>query len=124
MPSVRDLLLTPIQMPTEVVALPELGDGVSVTVKGMSTRERGAFEQQFLKKGAIDPLKSKQARERMLIACCVDDQGNRMFTLDDVSQLSLQPVALLDRIYAACGRVNGINAEEDVEKNSEPTGDA
>lgn len=120
--SIRDLLLKPVALPEEVVPLPELGDGVSVRVRGMNTKEKGAFEMQFVKKGETDPVKIKQMRERLIVACCIDDAGNRIFSPDDVAQLGLQSVAVIDRIVDACKRVNG--DAKDAEKNSESTADA
>lgn len=119
--SVRELLLKPISMPEEVVDLPELGEGVSVRVRGMNAKEKGAFDMQFVKKGEHDVAKQRQIRERMIVACCVGDDGNRLFSVDDVAQLGLQSVAILDRIFEACQRVNGDT--KDAEKNSEPTGE-
>jgi hypothetical protein len=119
--SVRDLLLKPLETPREVVQLPELGDGVSITVKGMNAKEKGAFEMQFVKKGEHDVAKQRQMRERMLVACCVDDSGSRIFTAEDVAALGLQSVFLIDRIFAACKRVNGDDEAEDAEKKSDLT---
>jgi len=117
--NVRELLLKPLETPTEVVQLPELGDGVSVTVKGMNAKEKGAYDMQFVKKGEHDVARQRQMRERMLVACCIDDNGNRLFTADDVAALGLQSVFLIDRIFAACKRVNG--DDEDAEKKSDQT---
>ncbi len=118
--SVRDLLLKPLETPREVVQLPELGEGVSIIVKGMNAKEKGSFEMQFVKKGEHDVVKQRQMRERMLVACCVDESGSRIFTTEDVAVLGLQSVFLIDRIFAACKRVNGDDAE-DAEKKSDPT---
>lgn len=124
MSSAREWLLTPITMPTEAVPLPEWGADASVTVRGMNAKEKGAFEMQFVKKGEHDIAKQRQMRERMIVACCIDEAGQRLFTLDDIPTLGLQAVSILDRIYEACARVNGKGDSESVEKNSGPTEDA
>jgi hypothetical protein len=121
--NIRDLLLKPLEPPKEIVPLPELGEGVTITVRGMNAKEKGAFEMQFVKKGEHDVAKQKQMRERMLVACCVDDSGNRIFTIEDVAALGLQSVSIVARIYDACQRVNGEDSEEVAEKKSEVTGD-
>lgn len=123
--NVRDLLLKPVETPTEIVPLPELGQGVSVTVKGMTARDKGAFDMQFVTKGEHNTRAQKQMRERMLVACCVDESGNRLFTLEDVAALGLQSVAIIERIFDACQRVNGTasKAVETAEKNSEAIAD-
>lgn len=122
--NVRELLLKPAEMPVEIVPLPELGEGVTVKVRGMNAREKGAFDLQFLKKGEPDVSKQRQMRERMIVACCVTDTGERLFTLDDIGALGLQRVDLIDRIFEACQRVNGDKRKEDHEKNSEATADS
>jgi hypothetical protein len=119
--NVRELLLKPLETPRETVLLPELGEGVSIIVKGMNAKEKGAFEMQFVKKGEHDVAKQRQMRERMLVACCVDENGARIFTVEDVASLGLQSVFLIDRIFAACKRVNGDEEIEDIEKKSEAT---
>ncbi len=119
--NVRELLLKPLETPTEVVPLPELGEGVSVTVKGMNAKEKGAFDMQFVKKGEHDVTKQRQMRERMLVACCIDDSGNRLFSVEDVAALGLQSVFIIDRIFAACQRVNGDSDKDAAEKKSGQT---
>lgn len=118
--SVRDKLLTPIITPKESVPIPELGEDVSVIVQGMTAGQKNAFDLQFTKDGQPNPKTQKQARERMLVACCVNEDGTRMFTLEDVAALSLQYVKIVERIFDACQRVNGITeAAPDYEKNSD-----
>ncbi len=119
--NVRELLLKPLETPTEVVPLPELGEGVSVTVKGMNAKEKGAFDMQFVKKGEHDVARQRQMRERMLVACCIDDSGNRLFAPEDVAALGLQSVFIIDRIFAACQRVNGDSDKDEAEKKSGQT---
>jgi hypothetical protein len=123
--NVRELLLTPVVTPTEIVPLPELGEGVSVTVKGMTARDKGAFDMQFLTKGEQNTRTQKQIRERMLVVCCVDDNGARIFTLEDVAALGLQSLAIVERIFDACQRVNGASSKavETAEKNLDATAD-
>ena len=118
--SVRDKLLTPVIMPKEAVPIPELGEGVSVTVQGMTAAQKNTFDLQFVKDGQPNPKTQKQARERMLVACCVNEDGTRMFALEDVAALGLQSVQIVERIFDACQRVNGITeAAPDYEKNSD-----
>lgn len=95
-------------MPTEVVNLPELGPDVCVTVRGLTARQRNELELSFLKKdGKPDHAKQKQMRELWLLACCVDETGNKLFSADDVVALGNQDGAIIDRIFDACQRVCG-----------------
>lgn len=117
--NVKDLLLQPRPMPTEIVQLPELGESASVTVRGLTARQRNELELSFIKKdGKPDAAKQKQMRELWLVACCVDDAGNKLFSADDVVALGNQDGAIIDRIFDACQRVCGSRVTvEDAIKN-------
>jgi len=119
--NIRDLLLTPVELPRETVLLPELGEGVSVIVKGMNAKEKGAFDMQFVKKGEHDIAKQKQMRERMVVACCINEDGSKVFTFEDVAALGLQRVDVIERIFDACQRLCGSDKKADAEKNLEQT---
>jgi hypothetical protein len=117
--SVKELLLNPRPLPTEVVALPELGEGVAITVRGLTARQRNELELSFIKRdGRPDPAKQRQMRELWLVACCVDDAGNKLFTAEDVIALGNQDAAIIDRIFEASQRVCGGRVSvEDAAKN-------
>jgi hypothetical protein len=53
-----------------------------------------------------------------LQACIVDDDGNPLFTLDEIKQLPAKPIT---RLYDIAQKVNGDNVEskEEIAKNSE-----
>ena len=114
----RDSFLKPFTVPQEVVELPELGG--SVIVRGMTARQRSEFERQF-QTPAGKPSKSRQAevRERLIIAYVVDDDGNALFTVDDIEAIGKQSAAIVERIVNVAQRLCGITDTdvEDMAKN-------
>ena len=120
----RDMLLKPVERPSEIVSLPELGDDVSVIVTGMTAKERADFDNQFQsRKGEPMPKRIAEGRERLVVACCRNEEGKRIFTTEDVAQLGKQSVILIERIVKAAQRVSGIG-DDDIEaaaKNSDET---
>ena len=122
----RDMLLKPIERPREVVELPELGEGVSVIVVGMTAKERSDFDNQFVSRKG-DPMKKRiaEGRERIVVACCRDEEGKRLFTQDDVVQLGKQSGIVIERIVNAAQRTSGMTKDdlEDSVKNSEEAPD-
>jgi hypothetical protein len=120
----REMLLKPIERPSEIVELPELGEGVSVLVTGMTAKERSDFDTQFTsRKGEPMPKRVAEGRERLVVACCRNEASEKLFTTDDVVQLGKQSVVLIERIVKAAQRVSGIgeNDLEDAAKNLEET---
>ena len=122
----REMLLTPVQRPQEIVSLPELGDGVQVIVTGMTAKERSEFDQQFVsRKGDTMHKRVAEGRERIVVACCRDEEGNRLFTSDDVAQLGKQSGLIIERIVDVAQRISGIgkNDLEEAAKNLDETED-
>lgn len=122
----RDMLLKPVERPSETVELPELGEGVSVIVTGMTARERSEFDQQFVSRKG-EPMKKRiaEGRERIVVACCRDEEGNRLLSQEDVSQLGKQSCAVIERIVNVAQRLSGMTKDEleNAVKNSEQTPD-
>lgn len=118
----REALLKPIPVATEKVLLPEFGNGEYVMVHGMTARERSEFEQQFVgKAGQSNKRRQLEYRERLIVQCCRDDDGNRMFTVDDVAALGQQQTLVTERIVDAAMRVCGMKQSDDLVGNSGET---
>lgn len=112
--------------PTEEVPCPEFGEGAAIAVRGMTVRERSAFERQFMsKKGERVDSRVQEFRERLLVSCCRDPAGAPMFTQADVRLLGESNPSIVERIVSAARRLSGMTDEdepqEDAVKNSEPT---
>ena len=106
------------------VTIPELG-GKKIRVQSMTALERGKYEAQFTdrKTGKSRMELVAQARELLAVQCCVDEQGNKLFTPDDVRTLNDVDAAILDRIADAARELSRIGQDdyEELLGNSEGT---
>jgi hypothetical protein len=108
----RDDILKAADNEPEEVDVPEWGG--TVLVRGMTGRERDAFEMSMLQPGrggrrTIDPA---NVRAKLVARCVVDDDGNRLFTDADVAELGGKSAAAVDRVYAVAARLSGMGAED------------
>lgn len=116
----RDEILRVIDVRTEVVDVPEWGG--SLTVRGMTGRERDQYESAMLvadRKGNLK-MDMANARARIVAICAVDTDGSPLFTKDDVFLLSTKSSAALDRVYGVAAALSGIGDRdlEELVKNS------
>lgn len=99
--------------------------GKTVTVRSMTARERSEFESQFShpKTGKHLPNRAAEIRERLVIATVIDEQGNPLFTDDDLGALKEVDAAILEAIAKASQELNDISEEDlaELEKNSQKT---
>ncbi len=120
----KEMFLRSYKPPVEDVPLPELGPGVVIRVRGMTTRERSDFERQFMSKsGERIPGRTQEMRERLLVWACVDENNVPLFSMSDIRAIGEQNSVVTERIVDVAQRLCGmgkVNAEE-IEKNSEET---
>jgi Phage tail assembly chaperone len=112
----KDSILAAADLPTEKVPCPEWGG--DVYVRTMAGHERDHFEQSVADGKSKSNLNNVRARLAVKTVC--DDKGNRLFTDDDAEALGKKSGKVLDRIFDAAQRLNGIGkeAENDIAKNS------
>ena len=96
----------------EDVPVPEWGGAVRVAV--MSGLARDEFTS-----GRDDGFSNFQAR--LLMATAIDEEGLRLFTVDQIRVLQGKSAAVLDRLTEVAMHINGMGqkAQEDIAKNSE-----
>lgn len=120
----KEMFLRSYKPPVEDVPLPEIGPGVVIRVRGMTTRERSDFERQFMSKsGERIPGRTQEMRERLLVWACVDENNVPLFSMSDIRAIGEQNSVVTERIVDVAQRLCGmgkINVEE-IEKNSEET---
>ena len=105
----RDDIFRASDVHTEIVDVPEWGGAIKV--RGMTGRERDRYEQSMLvpdKKGTLKPNMT-DARARLVAVCAVDDDGNPIFSPDDVLMLSTKSAAALDRVSSVASVLSGIS---------------
>jgi len=114
----RDQILSAIarQRNVELVEVAQWGGSVGVSV--MSGNDRDEWELKIRSLGKDDAVKRKRAL--MLALCLVDENRQKLFTLDDIEALGQEDAPLLDRLVTVAERVNVLTDEamEDVKGNS------
>jgi hypothetical protein len=111
----RDDILKASDNDPEEVEVPEWGG--TVLVRGMTGRERDAFEVSLMTPGrggrrVMDPA---NLRAKVIARCVVDDDGNRLFSDADITELGAKSAAAVDRVYAVAARLSGMSDEDQEE---------
>jgi hypothetical protein len=114
----RDDILVIDDRPLYELDVPEW-NGV-IYIRALSARERDRFEQyvQSTKSdghsngnGVTPDISIAGVRERLCVLCCADENGERLFTEDDIVWLGERSGAVLDRIATAAIHYNGMSKE-------------
>lgn len=104
------------------VPVPALGK--TVYVQSMTVREKTEWEESFEnKKGGRNKERTRRIRAYMVIATCVDEHGNHLFSGEDVERLMDLDVGLIEPIVDTAKEVLN-SSDEDIDalaKNSEET---
>ena len=97
----------------ETVAMPEWGG--EVKIKTMSIGDQIEFER--LNKKSKD---SSNIVCNTLMFCCIDDEGNRLFSEADIKVLEKKSFRAIEKLFRACLDLNAIHSDslEKEAKNS------
>lgn len=124
MSTIREKFQQPVKLPRETVYLKHLD--CEITVVGFTARERSEWETQLknAKTGKVTVAKQKRMRERLIIACAVDENGDKLFTEADIDMLGKQPALYIELLVDACARVCGLSDldQEDMGNGSDASG--
>lgn len=116
----RSQILEANDLVLESVDVPEWGG--SVVVRAMTGADRDAFENSLYTFDAAGKAKQELSNMRMklLAMTIVDDNGNRLFSADDIGALGRKGAAPIERVYAVAQRLNliGASGEAAAAKNS------
>jgi hypothetical protein len=114
----REQILNANDLPAEDVEVPEWG-GV-VRVRALTGAERDAFEAAIIKvRGKRVDFHLENARALLVAMSVVDEDGNRLFSDEDVKALGRKSAAALDRVASVAMRLSGLTQEdlEELTKN-------
>lgn len=123
----RDAILTPTHrgLKQETVSMPEWGG--EVIVRELTSSEADVFEVSMRAAPAAngsgnlidDNKRFELFRAKIIVLSVIDEDGNRVFTDDDVKTLGEMPRSVLDRVASVALRLSGYS-EETLKKNSSP----
>jgi len=119
----RAAILQADDLPREKVDVPEWGG--FVFVRTLTAGERDEFESEmvlFAGKGKTTTNMGalKRTRARLCARAMCGEDGQRIFSDEDVEALAAKSAAALDRVYEVAARLSKIGAKdlEELEKNS------
>lgn len=99
----------------------------SVFLKSFNGHEREQFETCMIARRKKDSFNLVDLRAELLTLTLCDENGELLFSKEDVSALSKKSGAVLDRLFEEAGAMNGLSiaGAEEIRKNSEsePTGE-
>jgi len=118
----RDAILAADDREYEVVPCPEWGG--EVRLRSLTGAERDAYEQSLVQtRGKSREMNLRNARAKLVALCAVDENGNRLFSDQDVAALGRKNAKPLDRLFDVARRLSGLT-EDDVDRLTEDFDDA
>jgi hypothetical protein len=88
----------------------------SVKLRVMTGTERDRFESEFV--GGNKNV--EMVRAKLVAKCLCDEDGERLFTEQEIPELGEKSAAVLDRLFSECMRLNRFTKDDvdDLAKNS------
>jgi CO/xanthine dehydrogenase FAD-binding subunit len=102
----REMILGADDLPKQEVAVPEWGG--SVYVRALTGAERVQFERVVF---AATDEDEATVMAQLVALCTVDEQGNRLFTAEDVEALNRKNSRCLNKVASAAIMFNALSAE-------------
>lgn len=115
----RAAIMAANDLRTEDVEVPEWGG--TVRVRSLTGSERDQFENEVIeRKGKKTDVNMRDIRAKLVVLACVDGEGRRVFSDDDVRWLTKKSAAALDRVATVAQLLAGLRAEDmqEMSKNS------
>jgi hypothetical protein len=102
----NSLLAAKIDLPREVVELPEFGG--SLTIVGMTGKEQTALYKKSYKDGKKGEIDEDTFTAKLITQCVRDKDGNRLLEDSEFGLVLQWPGPIFNRIAQAALRVNGL----------------
>lgn len=114
----KDEILQADDIRKEKVSVPEWGG--DVWVKTMSGAERDQMEASIV--GVKGERNMVNLRAKIGALSIVDEKGDRLFSFEDVLELTKKSARALDRVFSVAQRMSGFTPQdvEELSKNSSP----
>lgn len=107
----RDEILNIKDLPVEEVYVEEWQ--AWVRVRGLTAAERDQFEQSIVEtRGKDTRVNLRNIRAKLVVLCCVDEQGNRIFRDEDAEVLGRKSAVALNRVFEVAQRLSGLRPED------------
>jgi len=106
-----DILNATSRLKTETIELPEWGG--SVVVRELTGAERDAWEASIITSdGAQSPETMRNVRAKLIVKTIIDDEGELLFTDDDIDRVGALSGSTLNKIFEVACRLSALTAAE------------
>ncbi len=107
----REDILKADDRPTETVHVPEWGG--DVLVRGLDGRGRDSyFASMTVQAGNRQRMDTTNATAKLVASCIVTEDGEPLFSMDDVNALGAKSGAALNRVFDAAQRLSGLSDDD------------
>lgn len=115
----RQSILDAVDIQQEQVSVPEWGG--DVLVYGLTAGEKDVYEDGMVNATGKKKVTLKDATARLCSMCIKDENGDRLFSNDDIAALGKKSAKAMERISDAAMRLSGMTKGdiEEIVKNSE-----
>ena len=87
-------------------------------LRDLNAAEAAEFgAERFTKTGDVNRSSMITANARIIVLCCVDEEGNPVFSRDDVHRIQELPAGKVAQLAEACLDHVGLTDNEDTAKN-------
>jgi hypothetical protein len=94
---------------------PETGAD-TVLIRGLTGAERDEYEASMVRQRGNEMVANlSNIRAGLVLRCCIDENGNRLFTSTDLGALGEKSAAALDRVFEAASELSRLN-QKDIEE--------
>lgn len=89
----------------------------NIIVKELTAGEAGKYDNSlYTFKNGKPSINRENAKEKLVIASCYDEEGNKLFELKDIELVKSLPTSLVDRLFSAASELRDIHDEEKIEE--------
>ena len=107
----RDAILAALDLPKELVSVPEWGG--DVYVRSLTGKERDQFESGMIEqRGKSQTVNLSNIRAKLASMTICDEDGKRIFTDADMQALSGKSAVALQRVFEVAQRLSGLGATD------------
>lgn len=114
----KEAILKANDLVTKIVDVPEW-EG-EVIIRSFTAAERDTWDAcLFIDNGKERKMNYRNVRARLLALTLIDEEGNRLFSEEDIELLGGKSGAVLDRLFTVACELNGLGANDikTLEKN-------
>jgi hypothetical protein len=88
----------------------------NIRMRGLTSGQRDAYESSLLEgKGKNQKTNLANARAKLVVLCCLNSDGTRMFSNRDAEILADKAASAMERLFDAARELSGMT-EEDMEE--------